>query len=150
VSALELYRDDGLLAPLLRGRLEEHPLRWLVPPLVRAVEYGSLIALTQLSAPERMPYCFALLAALAFHHYDAAYRLRLQGSPPPAWVALVGGGWEIRVALAGVLALAGGLGTGLLVAAVVLGAVWLAESTASWARFARAGRTPESLGEGVE
>ena len=150
MSALQLYRDDGLLAPLLRDRMTEHALRWLVPPLARVVEYGSLIALTLLAAPERMPYCFAFLAVLAFHHYDAAYRLRLQGSPPPDWVGLIGGGWGVRVALACVLALVGALGPALLVAAIVLGCIWLAESAASWARFARAGGAPRPLGEGLE
>ena len=150
MSPLQLYRDDGLLAPLLRDRMTEHPLRWLVPPLARAVEYGSLIALTLLAEPERMPYCFALLAVLAFHHSEAAYRLRLQGAPPPAWVGLVGGGWEVRVILACVLALVGFLGPAMLVAAIVLGSVWVAESVASWARFARSGAAPVSLGEGLE
>ena len=65
-----------------------------------------------------MPLCFALLAVLAFHHYDTVYRLRHQRLAPPAWLRAAGGGWEGRVLVACVLALAGVLGPGLLVAAV--------------------------------
>ena len=150
MNALQLYRDDGLLAPLLRARDGTHRLGWLAPPLARVVEYGSLIALTLVSAPERMPFCFAFLAVLAFHHYDGAYLLHLQGSPPPAWVGLVGGGWEVRVAVAAVLALAGALGPALLVAAIALGSIWVAESGLSWLRFARAGGAPGFAGEELE
>ena len=150
MNALRLYRDDGLLAPFLRAPERPSRFGWLAPPLARVVEYGSLIAFTFLSAPARLPFCFAFLAVLAFHHYDCAYRLRLQGSPPAAWVGLVGGGWEIRVALAGILALAGALGPALLVAAIVLGSIWVGESALSWLRFARAGGAPGLAAEELE
>ena len=57
MNALQLYRDDGLLAPLLRARDGTHRLGWLAPPLARVVEYGSLIALTLVSAAERNTSC---------------------------------------------------------------------------------------------
>jgi hypothetical protein len=55
-------------------------------------------------------------------------------------VRAVGGGWEGRLLAACVLALAGVLGPGLLVAAPALGAVFVTETVVSWARFARAER----------
>jgi hypothetical protein len=113
---------------------------WAVPPLLRGLEYAFLIRLTVLSDGDAMPLCFALLCVLAFHHYDTVYRLRHQRVPPPAWLRAAGGGWEGRVLAACVLALAGVLGPGLLVAAVGLGALFVTETVVSWVRFARAER----------
>ena len=113
---------------------------WVVPPLLRLLEYAFLIRLTVLAEPEAMPLCFALLCALAFHHYDTVYRLRQQGVAPPAWTRIIGGGWEGRLLLASLLAALGVLAPGMLVAAVILGAVYVTESGLSWMRFARATR----------
>lgn len=113
---------------------------WIVPPLLRLTEYAFLIRLTVLAEPEAMPLCFALLSALAFHHYDTVYRLRQQGIAPPAWTRAIGGGWEGRLVVATLLAALGVLGPGMLIAAVILGAVYVTESILSWMRFARATR----------
>jgi Family of unknown function (DUF5941) len=154
VNELGIYRDDGPLAERLARALSErrapsagkHALAWLVPPLVRALEYGTLIGVTAAADPGALPACFALLVVLAFHHYDIAYRLRQQGKPPPRWVRFAGGGWEGRIILACLLALAGFLQAGLVVGAVGLGLLYVAESAWSWLHFADAGR-PEPLGE---
>ncbi|MGH3516728.1 MAG: DUF5941 domain-containing protein [Haloechinothrix sp.] len=135
---LAVYRDDGPLAALIGSRLaraEHRRLGWLVPPLLRAVEYGALIAITVLFEPAALPACFALLAAVAFHHYDTVYRLRHQRIGPPAWLCLAGGGWEIRLLVAAVLAAIGGLGIGMTVAAIALGVLYVAESVAGWRRL---------------
>lgn len=113
---------------------------WVVPPLLRLLEYAFLIRLTVLAEPDAMPLCFALLCALAFHHYDTVYRLRQQGVAPPAWRRAIGGGWEGRLVLASLLAALGFLAPAMLVAAVILGAVYVTESMLSWMRFARAER----------
>ena len=115
-------------------------LSWMVPPLLRLLEYAFLIWLTVLADRDALPLCFALLGALAFHHYDTVYRLRHQKVAPPAWLRAVGAGWEGRVLLAAALAVAGLLGQGLLVAAVGLAVVYATESVLSWVRFARAER----------
>jgi hypothetical protein len=115
-------------------------LAWLVPPLLRVLEYAFLIRLTLLADRDAMPLCFALLGVLAFHHYDTVYRLRHQKLAPPAWLRAAGGGWEGRVLAACVLALAGVLGPGLLVAAIALGVLYLTETVVSWVRYARAER----------
>ena len=115
-------------------------LAWSVPPLLRLLEYAFLIRLTVLADPDAMPLCFALLCALAFHHYDTVYRLRQQGVAPPAWTRFIGGGWEGRLVVFSLLAALDLLAPGMLVAAVVLGAVYVTESVRSWMHFARATR----------
>ncbi len=151
------YRDDGPLANWLARKVPAgrapragaHPLAWLSPPLVRALEYSWLVALTAVREPAALPIAFALLCVLAFHHYDTAYRLRHQGLAPPAWLGAVGGGWEGRMLVASLLALAGLLGPGLAVAAVGLAVVYAGESGASWIRFGR-GRTAVPWEDDVE
>jgi hypothetical protein len=117
-------------------------MAWLVPPLLRLLEYAFLIRLTVLADRDALPLCFAFLAVLAFHHYDIVYRLRHQRVAPPAWLSAIGAGWEGRVLVACVLAIAGALGPGLLVAAVALAVVYATESVLSWTRFAHAERRP--------
>jgi hypothetical protein len=113
-------------------------LAWMLPPLLRALEYGVLIRITSLAEPGAMPACFAVLGVLAFHHYDTFYRLRQQGAPPPAWTRSATGGWDGRLLIAYLLGLAGGLGTGLAIAAALLALAFGTESVASWVRFAGA------------
>lgn len=115
-------------------------LGWMVPPLLRILEYGCLIRLTSLADPDAMPACFALLGVLAFHHYDTVYRLRHQRQAPPPGIRSVGGGWEGRLLAATLFAILDVLGPALLVAAVVLAVVYAGESITSWARFAKAER----------
>ncbi|MGH3042770.1 MAG: DUF5941 domain-containing protein [Gaiellaceae bacterium] len=154
MNALRIYRDDGPLADWLAGMLsagrsptaEPRALAWLVPPLVRLFEYGTLIAVTAIDDRGALPACFALLVVLAFHHYDTVYRMRYQGTAPPRWVRLAGGGWEGRIIVVCMLALAGVLEAGLIVAAVGLGLLYVAESAWSWRHFSDAGR-PEPFGE---
>jgi hypothetical protein len=148
MSALELYRDDGWLAgrlaAVLPARAEGRRFGWLAPPLARVIEYGTVIALTRGTEPDRLPFCFAFLAVLAYHHYDVAYRLRLQGAGPPSWLRIAGGGWELRTAAACLFALAGVLGPALLASTIALGVLFGGESAYSWVRFARAGGTPRA------
>jgi hypothetical protein len=141
MTALQVYRDDGPLARWAERRLgtpaDEHPLAWIVPPLLRAVEYGCVITLTAFADRDAMPACFAFLGVLAFHHYDTVYRLRQQHIAPPAWVQAVGGGWEVRILLVCALAIAGVLELGLLAATVALALIYVTESTRSWVVYGR-------------
>jgi hypothetical protein len=136
-----------LVGSLGAGRTASRRWVWTVPGMLRALEYGALIKLTALTDPDAMPACYALLAVLAFHHYDAVYRLRHQRVPPAAWIRVAGGGWDGRLVVAAVLATAGGLAVAETAAAVVLGVTFAAESIASWTRYVRAERPSAVLYE---
>jgi hypothetical protein len=118
-------------------------LAWLVPPGVRALEYGGLLGLV--AAAGSTAAGFALLAAVAFRHYDLHYRRRLRGAEPPRWVGLVGGGWDGRLVVAAALLLAGaprGVFFGL---AALLAAAFAGEAAAGWIDFARTGHRVEDV-----
>src|SRR4051812_9167325 len=55
------------------GERRASALWWLVPALLRAGEYGMVVAVAALAghhASHALPAAYALLAALSFHHYD--------------------------------------------------------------------------------
>jgi hypothetical protein len=136
VSAL---RDDGFLGRYLQVRTR---FSWLAPGTVRALEYGVLILTAALAHGPAMRACFALLAVLAFHHYDTVYRLRQQGAPPPDWVSIAGGGWDGRIILATVALLAAVTTAGMAAAAGLLAMLFVGESVSSWTHYARAALPP--------
>src|SRR5439155_4271497 len=72
-----------LCAGISCGRPHSDPLRWTAPPLLRLVEYGGVIWFAALAGSSSLPASFALLAAVAFRHYDLVYRLRYHGVTPP-------------------------------------------------------------------
>lgn len=123
----------GCAVPM-RGRAS-----WLVPALLRAVEYGTVIRVTAVVAPEQMPIAYAYLAVLAYHHYDTVYRSRHTGAPPPEWVFLVGGGVEGRLLVIAALAMSGSaaLAVGLGALAGWLAVVFVTESVAGWLQWTR-------------
>ena len=192
-SALERYRDDGLLAdvlgrtlgaaipvaplalvvagalPLLgvlalraegaphalvgaavawlvlvggasSGRPARGRLAWAVPPLLRLAEYGTLLWCATLAGSGAVPSAFALLAALAFRHYDIVYRLRYQGVAPPEWLRMLAGGWDGRLLVGWAFLATGALPGAFFVLAALLALVFTAESVAGWLRFTRAER----------
>ncbi|MFD3694798.1 DUF5941 domain-containing protein [Streptomyces sp. NPDC058646] len=91
------------------GKSLERPLKgaldWLIPPLFRAAEYVSVLALAlHADVPGALPAAFGLIAAVAYHHYDTVYRIRGGTGAPPRWLVWTTGGHEGRVLLAVVLA----------------------------------------------
>ncbi|HEV2785385.1 MAG TPA: DUF5941 domain-containing protein, partial [Solirubrobacteraceae bacterium] len=130
-----------VLGGLASGRPEQGSFRWLVPPAIRFVEYAGLLWLGALAGDDGVPAAWALIAALAFRHYDLVYRLRHRGVTPPAWVNLMGLGWEGRLLLGYVVLLAGALPAAFFVLAGVLGVVFVAESVAGWTGSARSQQT---------
>ena len=68
----------------LKGALD-----WLVPPLFRAAEYGTVLVLAaKADVNGALPAAFGLVAAVAYHHYDTVYRIRGNaGAPRPGWCA---------------------------------------------------------------
>lgn len=122
----------GVSGADLTGRLD-----WLVPPVLRAAEYVTLLVLALLARPTEtavLPACFALLAVLAYNHYNATYRLRYQGGVPPRWLRYVGGGWDVRLLVTFGLFAAGQLAIGMYVLACALAVLYVIETVISWRR----------------
>ncbi|MEU2230394.1 DUF5941 domain-containing protein [Streptomyces vietnamensis] len=95
----------ALLSGLAVSQPLKGPLDWLLPPLFRAAEYGTILILAAKSdAPQALPAAFGLVAAVAYHHYDTVYRIRGGTGAPPAWLVRVTGGHEGRTLLVTVLA----------------------------------------------
>ncbi|MFC9428191.1 DUF5941 domain-containing protein [Streptomyces sp. NPDC056987] len=82
-------------------------LDWLVPPVFRAAEYGTVLVLAvRADVPGALPAAFGLVAAVAYHHYDSVYRIRGgTGAPPRRLVRALGGheGRTLLVTLCAVL-----------------------------------------------
>lgn len=123
------------------GRPHRDRLRWTVPPVLRLAEYAGLVWLAALAGPAAVPAAFALIAALAFRHYDLVYRLRHRGVAPPSWLRVLAGGWDGRLALGLVFLLVGALPAAFFVAAGLLGALFVGESALGWTRLGRARAT---------
>ncbi|MEU0072294.1 DUF5941 domain-containing protein [Streptomyces sp. NPDC006332] len=115
----------------LKGSLD-----WLVPPLFRAAEYGTVLILAaQADVQGALPAAFGLVAAVAYHHYDTVYRIRGDAGSPPAWLVRVIGGHEGRTLLVAVLAAvltASQFTVALTVLAVAVALVVLVESIRFW------------------
>lgn len=95
----------ALLSGLAVSQPLKGPLDWLLPPLFRAAEYGTVLILAARSdAAQALPAAFGLVAAVAYHHYDTVYRIRGGTGAPPAWLVRVTGGHEGRTLLVAVLA----------------------------------------------
>ncbi|WP_369149535.1 DUF5941 domain-containing protein [Streptomyces sp. R44] len=102
VSAAIVYvlTSGSAVAKPLKGALD-----WLVPPVFRAAEYGTVLILAaKADAAHALPAAFGLVAAVAYHHYDTVYRIRGGTGAPPAWLVRVTGGHEGRTLLVTVLA----------------------------------------------
>lgn len=109
---------------------------WAVPSLIRLLEYGLLLWTAVLAHGWATRSCFALLAVLAYHHYDSVYRLRQSGGPP-SWLTVAAGGWEGRVLLAYLALLMDATAVGMAVAAGLLALLFVGESATWWARAGR-------------
>jgi Family of unknown function (DUF5941) len=125
-----------VLALLLAGPASAHPhsgrLDWLVPPLMRAIEYGYLATLG-FAHDVSKPLVYALIGVLAYHHYDTVYRTR-QRLWPAAWVFCAGLGWDGRLLIAALATLAGVLPITYAVLAIYLGLLFGVESVHAWTR----------------
>jgi hypothetical protein len=115
----------------LKGALD-----WLVPPLFRAAEYGTVLVLAaKADVNGALPAAFGLVAAVAYHHYDTVYRIRGNAGAPPAWLVRAIGGHEGRTLLVTVLAAAltaSQFKVALTVVAVAVALVVLVESIRFW------------------
>jgi hypothetical protein len=126
---------------LSAGRPGKTGFRWAGAPAIRLAEYAGLLWIASLEGADGPPAAFALLAALAFRHYDLVYRLRHRGMTPPRWVDLAGLGWEGRLLLVFLMLVVGALPAGLFVLAAILAVVFVAESVAGWTGTVRTQQT---------
>ncbi|MFD4502907.1 DUF5941 domain-containing protein [Streptomyces sp. NPDC058457] len=125
---------------LASGRALARPLKgaldWLVPPLFRAAEYGTVLILASKAGVNgALPAAFGLVAAVAYHHYDTVYRIRGDAGAPPAWLVRAIGGQEGRALLVTVLAAvltAAQFKVALTVLAVAVAGLVLVESIRFW------------------
>lgn len=132
VAALVYALTSGLaVARPLKGALD-----WLVPPFLRAAEYGTVLVLAaRADVNGALPAAFGLVAAVAYHHYDTVYRIRGDAGAPPAWLVRSIGGHEGRTLLVTVLAAlltASQFTVALTALAVALALVVLVESIRFW------------------
>ncbi|MGW0801801.1 DUF5941 domain-containing protein [Nonomuraea sp. NPDC002799] len=146
--------SDGLavFAPavtlLLAGPGSSHPhdgrFDWLVPPVLRLIEY-TFVAACGFAHQVHPVLIFLLLGALAFHHYDLVYRLR-QHVYPPAWLATFGLGWDGRMMVVSLVALTGWMTGGYLVLALYLWGLFGWESLTCWLAAPRSGVDAADMG----
>jgi hypothetical protein len=128
----------ALVAP---GERPRSAVWWLTPALLRAVEYGFVLAVAARFGGDgghsAVPAAYGLLVALSFHHYDLVYRIRYAGLAPPAWLGIAGGGYEVRLTIVSLLAVAGpsALQWGLAALAAVLAVLFVGESVSAWRRW---------------
>ncbi|MBJ6642578.1 DUF5941 domain-containing protein [Streptomyces sp. BSE7-9] len=122
----------------LTGRLD-----WLVPPLFRAAEYGTVLVLAaDAEVNGALPAAYGLVSAVAYHHYDTVYRIRGDaGAPPRPLVRAIGGheGRTLAVAVLAALLTASGFTVALTALAVAVALVVLAESIRFWVAAHRGG-----------
>jgi Family of unknown function (DUF5941) len=109
---------------------------WLTPPLVRAAELFTIIAVG-LAADAPKWLLFVLVYVVGYHTYDTVYRTR-QSIWPPAWVFHAGLGWELRLLIIGVGAALGQLTPVLAVLTAYLFVLFAVESVTSWVRLDKA------------
>ncbi|WP_405534458.1 CDP-alcohol phosphatidyltransferase family protein [Streptomyces sp. NBC_00075] len=130
-AALYVLGAAGAVALPLTGRLD-----WLVPPVFRAAEYGTVLLLAgKAEVNGALPAAFGLVAAVAYHHYDTVYRIRGNAGAPPRWLVRASGGHEGRTLVVVVLAAllsASQFVVALTVLAVAVALLVLAESIRYW------------------
>uniref|UniRef100_A0AAU1ZUC9 CDP-alcohol phosphatidyltransferase family protein n=1 Tax=Streptomyces sp. NBC_00093 TaxID=2975649 RepID=A0AAU1ZUC9_9ACTN len=131
LSVLYVLCSGSAVALPLTGRLD-----WLVPPVFRAAEYGTVLLLAgKAEVNGALPAAFGLVAAVAYHHYDTVYRIRGNAGAPPRWLVRASGGHEGRTLVVVVLAAllsASQFVVALTVLAVAVALLVLAESIRYW------------------
>jgi hypothetical protein len=122
----------------------QDPLGWQASTLLWGAEAALVLAVAG-SLPGRAQWCaYVYLAAVAWHRYDVAYRLRDTGLAAAPWVTVATLGVDGRWLLLAVTAALGGpVGALLAWGSLVLICVYAAESAAGWRAWARAATVVE-------
>ncbi|MFI8933389.1 DUF5941 domain-containing protein [Streptomyces sp. NPDC053474] len=131
IAAAGYVITSGLaVARPLKGALD-----WLVPPFLRAAEYGTVLVLAaKADVNGALPAAFGLVAAVAYHHYDTVYRIRGVVAPPRWLVRVIGGheGRTFAVTVAAALLTNTDFTVALTALAVAVALVVLVESIHFW------------------
>ncbi|ALV53311.1 transferase [Streptomyces sp. 4F] len=138
LAAVAYVICSAAVARPLTGRLD-----WLVPPLFRSAEYGTVLVLAaDAEVNGALPAAYGLVSAVAYHHYDTVYRIRGDaGAPPRLLVRAIGGheGRTLAVAVLAAVLTASGFTVALTALAVAVALVVLAESIRFWVAAHRGG-----------
>ena len=134
-----------LCGGLSAGRLLRDRLRWAVPQMLRAIELGAIVWIAAVAGDGADRSAYVLLAAIAFRHYDVAYRFAQRETTPPRMLGLLLGGWDGRLLAATALAAAGAAAAGFLVVAAFIAVLAVGDAIAFWLR---GGQTDLRFGEG--
>ena len=130
-----------LLAVPAMGRPPAGRFGWLMPGVVRGLEYGLVVRVVAAVDRPAMPIAFGLLCAVGYHHYDTVYRWRHTRRGPAGWVYRFGMGWDGRlILLAAIVLCTARLRAPLAIAAVLLAVVFVAESAIGWRAWLAAQR----------
>lgn len=115
---------------------------WLVPPLVRAAEFVTILFVA-LATDTPKWLTFVLIYVIGYHTYDTVYRTR-QSIWPPAWVFQAGLGWECRLLIIGAGAAIGRLTIVMAVLTAYLAVLFAVESVTSWVRLDKSSTTAQA------
>lgn len=133
---------------LLAGPGSSHPhdgrFDWLLPPILRVIEY-SFVAACGFAHDVNPVLIFLLLGALAFHHYDLVYRLRQHVYPPP-WLSTFGLGWDGRMLVVSLAVLTDLTAFGFVLLALYLWGLFGWESLTCWLASPRSGVETADMG----
>ncbi|MGW7199264.1 DUF5941 domain-containing protein [Streptomyces chryseus] len=95
----------AVLSGIAVARPLKGALDWLVPPVFRVAEYGTILIIAARSEVNgALPAAFGLVSAVAYHHYDTVYRIRGGTGAPPQWLVRTIGGHEGRTLAVVILA----------------------------------------------
>jgi hypothetical protein len=117
---------------------------WLLPALVRVMEYAFVTRTTAVIAPDLEWLAYAYLVVIAFHHTDSVARMRYLGRGPARWVYTAGLGYDGRMLVLAALAVTGSEAyrRGLPIVAGLLAVVYLTECAICWIRIPRSQAQP--------
>jgi phosphatidylglycerophosphate synthase len=123
---------------------------WLVPPLLRAAEYGTVVVAAWVCGAGVGPACYGYLLAVIWHHYDSVYRERHRIAATGLAVLAGLGGFEVRTVAVAALAAAGASAylVGITTLAAVLVVVAVVRGRDIWQRSRQADIRPAEGGDG--
>ena len=131
-----------LLGGLTAARRHAGRLRWAVPSVLRATEFGGITWLAANAGARALPAGFGLLSAIAFRHYDNVYRQRQRGDEGVTTVETLGLGWDGRLLVTLAIVLLGLAPGGLWAVAGGLAVLFVGEAVHGWLTFNRTQGAP--------